>query len=99
MSYFVYEIEIAGTTRYIGYTENPQKREKQHNYLCYKKNKSKQLYQKIRDNHNDVLEIRLAVVKEFKSKIDAKRWECLMILEDYFNERRLWQQVPRISDM
>jgi len=36
----------------------------------------------------------LEIVKEFDLLIDAKRWECFLILKDWFSKRQLWQSQP-----
>ena len=95
--YFVYQIKVLDKIRYIGYTENLIKREKQHNYLCFKRDKKKELYDNIKKTNQ--VEINLEVIKSFNNKVEAKRYECLLILEDYFTNKELWQQVPKISDM
>lgn len=95
--FWVYQIEIGGVIRYIGYTNDLIKREKQHNYLCFKTNKKKLLYNSVRKL--GIKEIKLKPLKPFKDKVDAKRWECYLILNDWFNGRLLWQRVPKISDV
>lgn len=95
--YYVYRIEVENTTRYIGYTENLEIRKKQHNYLCFKTQKKKILYQSIR-KLKTMSQIELIPIKSMKTKIDAKRYECFLILNDYFNKKQLWQKVPRITD-
>lgn len=97
--YWVYRIEISDKTRYIGYTANIETREKQHNYLCFKKGKKKVLYDNIRKERPRLNEIKLRAIKSFRTKVEAKRFECFLILNDYFNKKELWQKVPRITDM
>lgn len=96
--HWVYRIEIEGITRYIGYSEDLTKREKQHNYLCFKKMKKKILYDNIR-KQTGIKSIELRGLKSFKTRIEAKRFECFLILNDYFNKKEYWQRVPRISDI
>jgi predicted GIY-YIG superfamily endonuclease len=95
--YSVYGIDIEGITRYIGSTGDLKRREKEHNYLCFKKAKKKDLYDKIRALGSQT-HITLYLIKTFKTRVEAKRFEALLILEDWFNERNLWQKVPHISD-
>lgn len=95
--YWVYRIEVEGVTRYIGMTGDVYGREKQHNYLCFKKGKKKRLYDGIRRGKEK--EIKLIPIKTFGTKIEAKRWECFLILNDYFGKKQLWQLVPKITDM
>lgn len=97
--FYVYRIEIQSTTRYIGYTEDIIKREKQHNYLCFKKNKKKILYDNTKKVSPSLKGFELKIMKTFRTKIEAKRWECFLILNDYFNKKELWQHVPKITDM
>lgn len=95
MIYTVYKIEVDGITRYIGHTNNLKRRQTQHNYL-FRKGKSKELYDNITDSE---FRFKLIPIKEFKSKTEAKRWECLLILQDHFDEKLLWQKPPQIKDM
>ena len=94
----VYMIKVNGIVRYIGRTNDLVRREAQHNYLCFKKLTKKQLYKEIR-KYETLTTIKLQKVKSFQSKVDAKRWECYLILNDYFGKKQLWQTVPRISDI
>lgn len=96
--YYVYKIKVLGKTRYIGYTENIDIRQKQHNYLCFKKGKKKKLYDSIR-TIKDITKIDLITIKTFQTKIEAKRYECFLILNDYFTKKELWQNIPRITDI
>jgi predicted GIY-YIG superfamily endonuclease len=98
MIYWVYEIKIDGIRRYIGITNDLEKRQKQHNYLIKKDNK-KMLYKMIKKTNGDNYYISLEKLKPFKEKVDARRFECLIILNDYFGQKKLWQRVPRISDI
>lgn len=97
--YYVYRVMIDKKVRYVGYTQDIELRKKQHNYLCFKKMKSKILYNNIRRFYPEMKEIKLNIVKTFPTKVEAKRFECYFILHDYFNKRELWQRVPRITDM
>ncbi len=99
MMYYVYRIETNDITRYIGYTEDITTRQKQHNYLCFKKNKKKKFYDNVKNIHPDIKSFDLKIIKTFRTKIEAKRWECFLILNDYFNKKELWQNVPKITDM
>lgn len=94
---WVYRVEVLGTTRYIGHTDDIERREKQHNYLCFRLGKDKKLYRQIKKT--DVKKIQLIPIKTFGTKIEAKRWEAFLILNDYFGRRELWQSIPRITDI
>jgi predicted GIY-YIG superfamily endonuclease len=96
--YWVYRVEVLGTTRYIGYTDDLTRREKQHNYLCFKVGKKKKLYDGIKKSPG-IKTIELTPIKTFRTKIEAKRYEAFLILNDYFNKKELWQHIPKITDM
>ena len=96
--FWIYRIDIDKKTRYIGYTEDIDRREKQHNYLCFSKHKKKQLYDNIK-RHTKATTITLTPIKTFRTKVEAKRYECFLILSDYFTKKELWQRVPRITDV
>lgn len=97
--YYVYRIEINKRTRYIGFTQDIITREKQHNYLCFKQEKKKELYNRVRNLHPSLKKFELNIVKTFGTKIEAKRFECFLILHDYFGKKELWQRIPRITDV
>lgn len=94
--YVVYVILNNFIPIYVGYTGSLKTRQYQHNRL-FNNGYKKDLYSYLRDiNFKDKIE--LIPIKEFKKKIDAKRWECLMIIQDYFGDKVLKQKVPNISD-
>jgi len=64
----------------------------------FSKKKKKILYDKVRLLHPDIKELKLEVIKEFSKRIEAKRYECYLILKDYFKSGQLWQKIPNISD-
>ena len=97
--YYVYKIKIDNKTRYIGFTQDITTREKQHNYLCFNQKKKKELYNNVRVFHPSVKRFELCMVKTFRTKIEAKRFECFLILHDYFTKKELWQRIPRITDV
>ncbi|NBR22895.1 MAG: hypothetical protein EBU08_03745 [Micrococcales bacterium] len=97
--YTVYEIWISGRRRYVGFTKDLIQRQKQHNRLCFKTDYKKDLYNNIRKWHPELKEVMLIESRKFKDKVEAKRWECLLILDDHFSVKDLWQKVPRISDI
>jgi len=92
MIYCVYEILIDGVRRYIGYTNNFNRRKRQHFKEIEKESDSKYLYKKIKLVGNK--DIKVNLIKEFDNMGDAKRWEAYMILTDYFNDKQLWQSFP-----
>lgn len=92
---YLYQIIINGVIRYYGRTNNLKTREYQHNYH-YKKGKDKELYNNLRlENANYIY---LECISEFKNITESKRYECYLILKDYFTNKELWQKVPNISD-
>ena len=97
MEYYVYKIIIDRITRYIGRTNNIDRRTKEHNYR-YKTGLDKPLYNFLRSTQFDK-DIKLQIVYKSKNKTDAKRKEMFLILKDYFSKKQLIQKVPRISDM
>lgn len=92
MNCYVYEIKIDGKTRYIGYTDNLNRREKQH-IRDYKKGDNKYLYKMTRETSPETI-YKLNIVKEFNNKGDGKRYEAYLILKDYFTKKELWQSFP-----
>lgn len=95
--HWVYKVVIDGVIRYVGYTNDIVRREKQHNYLL-KKGKNKLLYNNIRIIDKET-NIKLITIKTFQNHVEAKRYECLLILIDYFKDKQLWQKVPQIKDL
>jgi len=93
---YVYGVNVGGKIRYVGRTNNLRRRQLEHR-SGFKGGKNKLFYNKITGFNNE-FEIELILLKEFKNRVDAKRWECLLILTDYFGDGDLWQKVPRIGD-
>lgn len=92
---YVYTISDNDIVIYIGRTNNIKHRTYQHNYL-YKKGQKKALYDYLKSiGFSDSIELNI-VYKG--SKIDCKRYEMKLILEDYFGDKNLKQKVPSISD-
>lgn len=95
-TFIVYSIVVNGITMYIGHTNNLHRREIQHNSR-YKTGEIKELYNKLREmNYTDRIELNL--IKTFDTKVDAKRWEMLEILKNYFSKFTLYQNIPIIMD-
>ena len=95
--YIVYSINYLDNIIYIGRTNNIKIRQYQHNNLCFKKLMNKEVYNFIRENTN-IKQIDLVIIKIFKTKIESKRYEMLLILQSYFNSYKLYQKIPNISD-
>lgn len=95
--YIVYSININGFDIYIGMTNNILRREYEHNYKL-KKGINNELYNYLRClNIND---IKLKKIKTFENRLDAKRYECFLILKNYFeSEFKLKQKIPIIKDI
>ncbi len=98
MKYKVYYIKYRDMRIYYGYTNDLKRRTYEHNYNL-RKGKNILLYNKLKEFGIDSVE--LEVVKEFNNKVEAKRYECFLILREYFNECgdpvKLWQKVPSIG--
>jgi len=92
---YLYKIEVSGIIRYYGITNDLTRRQSQHN-LGLRKEEKKELYDFLREQGID--KIQLVEVEVFKKRIDAKRKEAFMILEDYFSRKELKQKVPSLSD-
>lgn len=90
---WVYSIEVKGVVRYIGITNNLKRRQTQHNYL-FNKGEQKELYSNLRIVNPDE-KIILTPIYEFSSLVDAERYECFLILKDYFGDKNLWQSIPK----
>ena len=88
---FVYEIIVDGVRRYVGITNNIKRRQSQH--IRDAKTKDKFLYRMIRENSPETT-ISLNIIAEFDNKGEAARWECKLILDDYFSDKNLWQSFP-----
>lgn len=91
MIYYLYEIIINDTRRYIGITNDLKRRQREHN-RGLKNGDKKYLYHKLQDN--DIQEVDLKLIEEFNNKSDAMRMEAYLIIEDWFSNRQLWQSPP-----
>jgi predicted GIY-YIG superfamily endonuclease len=99
--YTTYKIEVDNVCLYIGHTKDLKKREYQHNY-SYKKEAKKALYDYLR-GYGYSGYIKLIPIKEWKTKVQAKRHEMYLILRYMFMypdnpEFQLKQKIPNISD-
>jgi predicted GIY-YIG superfamily endonuclease len=92
---YLYKVEISGIIRYYGITNDLKRRQSQHNLGLHKREK-KELYDFLVEQEID--KITLIEVQIFKKRIDAKRMEAFLILEDYFSKKELKQKVPSLSD-
>lgn len=93
--FVVYHILYEGETIYYGQTNDINRREKQHNYALHKKFE-KQLYKYLRERRVDKIE--LIQLREFKTRVEAKRFEMMLILMRHFAGYKLQQKIPSISD-
>jgi len=93
--YYIYEVLLNNKRIYIGMTKDVKRRTYQHNYH-YNKGTKKSLYDYIRSHQfNDKIE--LIIIYSYPTKIDCKRREALIILQDYFGSKELYQKPPAIS--
>lgn len=97
--FWVYRIDIDKKTRYIGFTDNIERRQKEHNGLCFGKSQKKKILYANTRRFSDASSFTLIPIKTFRTKTEAKRYECFLILHDWFSGAHLWQRVPRISDI
>lgn len=98
-TYKVYNIIHGGKVVYVGRTTDLRVRERRHN-LDYRKGVSKELYNFLRDE--GVETIKLNLIKEYKEKVQSKRFEMYLMLINYFeNDMKLTlkQRIPNISDL
>jgi predicted GIY-YIG superfamily endonuclease len=91
----VYSITCNGTVRYIGITNCLIRRATQHNKGISSDDR-KPFYIWCREN--GIESVDLEMIYEYKTRVEAKRRECLIILQDHFNEKQLINKVPNISD-
>jgi predicted GIY-YIG superfamily endonuclease len=94
--FYVYTISFNKWVIYVGLTDNIRRRETQHNYL-YKGGKVKDLYDYLR-LQNFTERIELKPIKVLDTRVEAKRYECMLILQDHFSNKLLKQKVPNIMD-
>ncbi len=94
--FFVYRVIINNVTRYIGYTSDLKKREYTHNYLFNQPKPTKLLYKKAKELNQTY--ITLIPIRGFKTKVESKRYEMLLILNDHFGNKELYQSIPKITD-
>jgi predicted GIY-YIG superfamily endonuclease len=89
---WVYKITINNTIRYIGVSNSPKTRFKQHLREFHKKDKY--LYRMIRESGLDESYMCFEIISEEMTILDAKRLEAKLILDDYFGNKTLWQSAP-----
>lgn len=90
--FYTYEIKINGQKRYIGMTSNIERRKKEHSKAALAEKPKKLLYKKMQELENP--EIEYAIIAEHEKKSDCARYEAMLILQDYFAEKELWQSPP-----
>lgn len=93
--YIVYQITFNDEIIYIGRTNNIKRRQSEHNTRL-KSGYKKDVYTFLKEK--GISNISLQPIKEFKTAVDAKRYEMLLILQDYFSSNVLKQKVPQIKD-
>lgn len=91
MTYYVYIIKL-DTIRYVGMTNNIKTRQAQHR-RDFKKQK-KYLYKMMKENNYTEKDIILQPIFSSETKYIVARKECQLILNDYFNNKELWQSAP-----
>ena len=91
--YYVYRIKVDGVTRYIGITNNPGRRQKEHR-RDYEKGDAKYFYRMTREVSPET-RYELEIVKEFDLLSEAQKYEAMLILRFYFSDKdELWQSCP-----
>lgn len=80
---------------YIGLTNDIERRTKEHIYH-YHKGQDKDLYTFLRQQKFNV-KFKLKLLRSFKSRTEAKRYEMLLILKDHFTKQKLKQTIPSIT--
>jgi len=101
MMYVCYKIEIEGIIRYVGMTNNLSRREYQHKTDCFNeksKQYNKKLYKWIREHNYTNDDIVLIPIYNSRNRVECKRYECRLILNDFFDKKEFIQNVPNISD-
>lgn len=88
--YVVYGIDILGVMKYVGMTNNIKRRQYEHRRMVSKSDK--ELYTMMRLSKEEPT---LYILKEFEKKIDAVRFEAWLILDGYYNDRGLLNDLPK----
>ena len=103
--FYVYSISINDEVRYVGRTEDLDKRELSHLKDCYypkSAHYNKQFYQYVRTIYptkdSAANALFLTPVGVFDTLAESKKWEAYLILKDYFTDKKLLQSVPKITD-
>jgi hypothetical protein len=89
---WVYIIKVNNIVRYIGVSNNPKRRFKQH--LRDFNKKDKYLYKMMRESGLDESYMQFEIISEEMPVLDARRLEAKLILDDYFSDKMLWQSSP-----
>lgn len=92
--YIIYQIKVENIVRYIGITNNLARRQSQHRLGLKNNTNSKLLYNNLNHFHKGFI-INLETIKTFSTKGEAARYEALLILQDHFGPKQLWQSPPR----
>tara|TARA_R110002050_G_scaffold74369_3_gene159590 strand:- start:3333 stop:3668 length:336 start_codon:yes stop_codon:yes gene_type:complete len=96
----VYLLSYNNIELYIGMSKDPLKRLKQHQYSL-NKGDLKPLYNHLRESGITILDLDLSILKTFKTRVQAKRYECYILLKQYFEndfEMITFNKIPNISD-
>jgi len=94
--FYVYGIYHGSILVYIGRTESIENRTQSHNNALNTDFK-KDLYKYWRE-HCPNQDIVLKELYCYNTKVEAKRREMILILQDFFGARTLRQRIPNISD-
>ena len=87
---YIYEIKILNIRRYIGITNDPNRRLSQHKRSIKKQDK-KTLYQEIIKLNLTEKDIEMNILFQYENRTEAIRKEAQLTLNDWFDNKELWQ--------
>ena len=93
--HWVYRIVVDDVTRYVGITKRWEARQREHN-IALQDGTDRLIYNFLR--REGVTQIVLLPIREFSNRTDAKRYEAMLIFQDYFTYQNLYQKPPNVSD-
>jgi len=94
---YVYQIKINNTVRYIGISNDLDRREAQHR-SGVKSNTPKPFYQWCNTNGIKASDITLEPIFKHSKRVEVKRYEAFWILHYYFSDNNtLLNKLPAIS--